>query len=81
MPMWRDDAMTHAPIGIRDHLGWSLWLLGFAVEFMADYQKDSFRSDPSNQASLGLRFKLIEVTFRYVQRDRQDLLGGVEGGD
>jgi steroid 5-alpha reductase family enzyme len=35
-------------IGVRDVLGWVIWLFGFALEVIADYTKDVFRSDPAN---------------------------------
>jgi len=35
--------------GILDIVGWSLWLLGFLFEVIADRQKDSFRSDVANK--------------------------------
>ena len=31
-------------IGLRDGVGWALWLLGFAVEVAADAQKRAFRA-------------------------------------
>ncbi|XP_068121210.1 uncharacterized protein [Hyperolius riggenbachi] len=36
------------PLGLQDVLGWSLWLVGFLVETMADQQKWNFKSDPDN---------------------------------
>ncbi|XP_039602719.1 uncharacterized protein si:ch211-210c8.6 [Polypterus senegalus] len=36
------------PLGIRDWLGWSLWLLGFTIETVADQQKWNFKNDPDN---------------------------------
>lgn len=38
-----------APINLRDFLGWSLWLVGFLIESIADRQKSKFRSQPSNE--------------------------------
>ncbi|XP_068703413.1 uncharacterized protein [Montipora foliosa] len=32
----------------KDYLGWSLWLVGFALEVAADHQKSWFRDDPAN---------------------------------
>lgn len=40
----RDKPLTGA-----DYLGWSIWLLGFVVEVLADSQKMAFRSDPNNK--------------------------------
>lgn len=37
------------PLGMRDYVGWSLWLVGMALEVLADYQKFTFRSIPDNQ--------------------------------
>ena len=36
-------------VGPRDYLGWGVWLLGMAIECVADYQKYTFRSDPANK--------------------------------
>ena len=33
----------------KDHLGWSLWLVGFILEVTADRQKSQFRADPANK--------------------------------
>ena len=33
----------------KDYLGWSLWLMGFIVEVVADRQKSQFRADPANK--------------------------------
>ena len=33
----------------KDYLGWSLWLVGFLLEAVADRQKSQFRSDPANK--------------------------------
>ncbi|XP_077979127.1 uncharacterized protein LOC144434537 [Glandiceps talaboti] len=32
----------------RDYVGWSLWILGFLCEVIADHQKSVFRSNPDN---------------------------------
>jgi steroid 5-alpha reductase family enzyme len=37
------------PIGWRDVIGWSLWCIGFVVQFTADVQKRIFAADPQNQ--------------------------------
>lgn len=36
------------PLGIRDYLGWALWVAGFLMEATADYQKTVFKADPDN---------------------------------
>ena len=33
----------------KDYLGWSLWLVGFILESLADRQKSQFRADPANK--------------------------------
>jgi len=33
----------------KDYLGWSLWLVGFILESLADSQKSQFRADPANK--------------------------------
>ena len=33
----------------RDYIGWVIWLTGFLIEAIADYQKYTFRSDPANR--------------------------------
>eukprot|EP00112_Aurelia_sp_Birch-Aquarium-sp1_P026397 Seg934.7 transcript_id=Seg934.7/GoldUCD/mRNA.D3Y31 product="putative protein" protein_id=Seg934.7/GoldUCD/D3Y31 len=38
-----------APIGLRDYIGWGLWIVGFLLEAIADKQKSEFKSDPNNQ--------------------------------
>jgi len=35
-------------LNIQDLLGWTLWIVGFVVEVLADYQKSQFRSNPAN---------------------------------
>lgn len=32
----------------RDYVGWIVWLAGFLLEAIADYQKYTFRSNPAN---------------------------------
>lgn len=39
----KDTALT-----TRDYFGWTLFIAGFALEAIADYQKYTFRSDPAN---------------------------------
>ena len=36
-------------LGVRDILGWCLWLVGMSFECLADFQKAVFRSDPENR--------------------------------
>ncbi|XP_071803539.1 uncharacterized protein [Asterias amurensis] len=36
------------PIGMRDYIGWGLFVVGFILEVTADYQKAAFRQDPNN---------------------------------
>ena len=40
----RDEKLTW-----KDYLGWSLWVIGFALEVVADHQKSQFRADPANK--------------------------------
>lgn len=35
-------------LGMAEYVGWAMWLVGFLFEVVADTQKSSFRSDPSN---------------------------------
>lgn len=35
-------------LNAQDWLGWTMWVVGFVTEVLADYQKSQFRSDPSN---------------------------------
>ncbi|XP_064647603.1 uncharacterized protein LOC135500230 [Lineus longissimus] len=37
------------PVGLRDYTGWSMWLIGFLIEVIADYQKSAFRNNPDNE--------------------------------
>jgi steroid 5-alpha reductase family enzyme len=41
-------SLEQAPIGTLFYLGGGLWLVGFAIEIIADSQKTKFRSDPAN---------------------------------
>ena len=34
---------------IQDFLGWAIWLVGFSIEVVADWQKKEFRSDSTNK--------------------------------
>ena len=36
------------PLCTRDYVGWSMWIIGFLFEVMADYQKSAFRNNPDN---------------------------------
>ncbi|XP_053564325.1 uncharacterized protein LOC128654441 [Bombina bombina] len=36
------------PLGLRDYFGWSLWIVGFLTQAIADHQKLIFKSDPDN---------------------------------
>ncbi|KAG9491809.1 hypothetical protein GDO78_000360 [Eleutherodactylus coqui] len=36
------------PLGLMDYCGWTLWLVGFLIEAVADQQKWSFKADPDN---------------------------------
>ncbi len=51
------------PLGIRDYAGWGLWITGFCLEVMADYQKTVFKADPDNAVCLWL-FWYIFTTVR-----------------
>lgn len=33
----------------KDYVGWSLWLVGFLIESIADHQKSQFRANPDNK--------------------------------
>lgn len=37
------------PLTKKDYIGWGLWVAGFILETVADYQKSSFRSNPDNE--------------------------------
>jgi steroid 5-alpha reductase family enzyme len=37
------------PVSLSDVLGFSLWLIGFSMESLADQQKSKFRSNPANK--------------------------------
>jgi len=41
--------LRREPIGVVEAVGLGLWLLGFALEAVADLQKSRFRSDPANR--------------------------------
>ena len=43
------------PFRIRDYVGLGLWLLGFAIETVADHQKAQFHGDPMNTVSSSLQ--------------------------
>jgi steroid 5-alpha reductase family enzyme len=38
-----------APFSVWDAAGWILYVLGFTIEAVADYEKFTFRSDPANK--------------------------------
>jgi hypothetical protein len=40
---------SRVPLGLRDVLGLSIWILGFATEVIADNQKAEFKANPKNQ--------------------------------
>ncbi|KAG9285122.1 hypothetical protein G9A89_008469 [Geosiphon pyriformis] len=39
----------HPDLGFLDYIGIAIWVIGFAVEVIADFQKSSFRSKPENK--------------------------------
>lgn len=39
------------PLSLRDYCGWGLWVIGFSIEVIADFQKATFRNDPRNKVS------------------------------
>ncbi|GAQ85856.1 hypothetical protein KFL_002580050 [Klebsormidium nitens] len=49
LPMLLLNASPAAPLGPVAYLGAGIWAAGFAVEAVADHQKDRFRRDPSNK--------------------------------
>lgn len=49
LPVFAVNASSHHPsLGFRDYLGLSLWVFGFALEIVADTQKDTWRSQKAN---------------------------------
>lgn len=40
---------VHAPLDAVAYLGIAVWLVGFAIEAIADHQKSRFRADPANR--------------------------------
>lgn len=42
-------AVNHVPIGLFFFVGIFLWIVGFGLEVVADYQKTQFREDPDNR--------------------------------
>ncbi len=42
-------AMKRVDIGIFAIIGFIVWIIGFSIEVMADYQKSQFRKNPANQ--------------------------------
>ena len=43
------DARGAAPIDAWAMIGWSLWLLGWSLEVIADHQKSVFKANPANE--------------------------------
>jgi steroid 5-alpha reductase family enzyme len=41
--------LRREPLGVVEAIGLVLWLVGFAIEAIADLQKSRFRSDPANR--------------------------------
>lgn len=39
------------PLTTRDYAGWGLWIAGFLIEAISDYQKSNFRNNPDNAVS------------------------------
>ncbi len=39
------------PLGARDYLGWSMWLVGMCFECLADFQKSMFKANPANKVA------------------------------
>ncbi|KAK3085972.1 hypothetical protein FSP39_011459 [Pinctada imbricata] len=44
-----NDKKEDKPLGTRDYVGWGMWVVGFLMESIADYQKSAFRGNPDNQ--------------------------------
>ncbi len=42
-------ATTREPLGVVSVLGFAIWLVGFMIEAVADWQKSRFRADPANR--------------------------------
>ena len=38
-----------APLGVVFYVGFVMWVLGFAIEIIADNQKSAFKADPANE--------------------------------
>lgn len=50
------------PLTKKDYIGWVLWIAGFILETVADYQKSSFRNNPDNEGqfiNIGL-WKMVQ---------------------
>ena len=52
----KDDALSsssssvgESPLGVRDVVGWSMWVIGFLIESTADAQKSAFKNNPRNK--------------------------------
>eukprot|EP00095_Tigriopus_kingsejongensis_P002187 maker-scaffold861_size87375-snap-gene-0.21 protein:Tk02187 transcript:maker-scaffold861_size87375-snap-gene-0.21-mRNA-1 annotation:"PREDICTED: uncharacterized protein LOC100203306" len=48
--LWLNDNSRRVPIGIRDYIGWGIWVLGMFFEVTADLQKSIFRNNPDNKS-------------------------------
>ena len=46
----------------RDYTGLAIWVVGFAIEVLADYQKFVFKNDPNNAVDI----KNYRLPFTYV---------------
>jgi len=44
-----NESTRNKDITRQDYLGWGIWVVGFAFEVIADYQKSAFRSVPENK--------------------------------
>lgn len=41
--------LVSLPLSLRDYSGWSIWIMGFTIEVIADFQKATFRNDSKNR--------------------------------
>ena len=48
--MLLNNKQTDTELTTRDYAGWTVWLAGFLLEAIADYQKYTFRSNPANHS-------------------------------
>ena len=44
-----DDSTSHQEVGSNQVVGWTLWVVGMAIELTADCQKHVFRSNKANK--------------------------------